>query len=258
VLASPSTDKIADISRKFNVPRTTLRREHDKIRKNLGWTPLDTLWGEHRRIFSNEIESMMAEEIRANYVQPHRLFTTEDFCTLALRWYRDVYRDVGRETRFVCSPEFIRGFRGRNRFSLRRNHFKRRTPVSEEEQAKWIADVTTLLATEDNDLILNCDETAWRLYPEGILTWWDTGADNVSISIQGDEKDSMTVLATISASHQKWPLFCVAKGKTERVERSQIGDVGGHWRSHSQSGWMTGEIFADYLRHLRQHAPTEG
>jgi hypothetical protein len=46
-------------------------------------------------------------------------------------------------------------------------------------------------------MILNCDETAWRLYPNNILTWWDTAADSVSIHIQGDEKEALTVLATI-------------------------------------------------------------
>jgi hypothetical protein len=44
------------------------------------------------------------------------------------------------------------------------------------------------------------------------------------------------------------------KGKTERVERTQIGD---HWRSHTESGWMTSSTFEEYLRLLRAHAPTD-
>jgi hypothetical protein len=40
-------------------------------------------------------------------------------------------------------------------------------------------------------MIVNCDETSWRLYRNNILTWWDTAADDVSIPIQGDEFASL-------------------------------------------------------------------
>ena len=94
------------------------------------------------------------------------------------------------------------------------------------------------------------------MYPKNVLTWWDTGADDVSIHADGDEKAAITVLATISASHMKWPLFFVAKGKTERVEITQIGEVGLHWRSHSESGWMNHVIFSEYLQHVRVQIPS--
>jgi hypothetical protein len=120
----------------------------------------------------------------------------------------------------------------------------------------WTTRLRHLLETQNKELILNCDETAWRVYSGNILTWWDTGADDVSTHINGDEKSSITVLATISASHRKWPLFFLAKGKTDRVEASQIGDVGDHWRSHSESGWMKEHVFTQYLHHLRTQVPS--
>jgi hypothetical protein len=139
----------------------------------------------------------------------------------------------------------------RNRFSLRRQHFKRRSRVTEAEVEHWKQQMAHLFETADHDYILNCDETAWKLYPNNILTWWEIGADDVSIKVDGDEKGMITVLATISASKNKWPLFFVAKGKTVRVESSQIGEVGSNWRAHSETGWMRGELFVDYLHHLR-------
>jgi hypothetical protein len=66
----------------------------------------------------------------------------------------------------------------------------------------------------------------------------------------------MTVLSTISASDKKWPLCFVAKGKSDGVETSQIVDVVGHWRVHSESGWMRGNIFCQYLDHLREQEPS--
>jgi hypothetical protein len=64
----------------------------------------------------------------------------------------------------------------RNRSSLLRQHGKRRPAVSEE-------DVEGRVQHEEKNLILNCDETAWQLYPNNILTWWETGIDDVSIHI---------------------------------------------------------------------------
>jgi hypothetical protein len=68
--------------------------------------------------------------------------------------------------------------------------------------------------------------------------------------VNRDENGCITVRATVSTSRKKWPLFFVAKGKTERVEQSQIGDVAKNWHAHSESRWMNGEIFREYLKNL--------
>jgi hypothetical protein len=64
--------------------------------------------------------------------------------------------------------------------------------------------------------VLNCDETCWRLYPNGILTWAETGSENVAIEIPGDEKASITAMATITADHQKLPLYLIAQGENKQ------------------------------------------
>jgi hypothetical protein len=143
----------------------------------------------------------------------------------------------------------------RSHFSLRRQHFKRRPHVTEEEIERSTLQVSQLLQNVDDDLILNCDEPTWRLYPNNILTWWETGQEDVSIHIDGDEKGTMTVLATIWASRKKWPLFFVAKGKTARVDHSQIGDAGNNWRTHSESEWMRGDLLVEYLHRLQDQMP---
>ena len=248
--------ELTSLARANNIPTETLRRWHDNILADPDWRPGDAKWGEHRRIFSEITERTMAEYIRSEFISKHRIFTTEDFQAIARDWYRRTYWNSDKAPRFTCSRSFIRGFMRRNRFSLRRQHFKRRPPATVAAIDDWIQNLSVLLDTHDNDLILNCDETAWRLYPNNILTWWNTGDDDVSIHVNGDEKGCFTVLATISASRKKWPLFFVAKGKTQRVEHSQIGGVSEHWRTHSESGWMKGELFCEYLKHIRAEIPT--
>jgi hypothetical protein len=87
----------------------------------------------------------------------------------------------------------------RNGFFHRHHYFRRRSTANADEVAAWTNWLSTLLLSHDHGIILNCDETSWRLHPNNILPWWDIGADDVLIKIQGDEKEALTVLATISA-----------------------------------------------------------
>ena len=75
--------------------------------------------------------------------------------------------------------------------------------------------------------------------------------------MNGLEKDNFSTLCTITASGQKLPLQIIAKGKTERCERSQImpGITEGEnvWVTHSENGWSTIVTFCEYLENLRVH-----
>jgi hypothetical protein len=146
----------------------------------------------------------------------------------------------------------------RHRFFLRCEHWKRGSPISPEDVEHWTQRFHDLWEAENKDLILNCDETAWPVYPGNILTWCDTGESDASIHAEGDDKSAITVMATISARRKKWRLFFVAKGKAECIQRSQVGDVRGHLGTHSESGWMRHEIFAAYLQHLCEQSAERG
>jgi hypothetical protein len=113
------------------------------------------------------------------------------------------------------------------------------------------------LREQPQDRILNCDETCCQVYPNGLKIWAVKGSSDVSLKFRGNKKDRLTVVATVLAARTKLPLMLRASGKTERCEFSQLGDTKIHWRDHSQSGWMTEEIFIHYLHHLRQYFADE-
>jgi hypothetical protein len=91
----------------------------------------------------------------------------------------------------------------------------------------------------------------WRVYPHALQTWAPTGAQNISLAVDGNEKDSFTVVAAITAAGTKLPLFLIAPGKTGRVEQSHFADVAHHQTAHSHSGWQTAETFLQWLWSLR-------
>jgi hypothetical protein len=113
--------------------------------------------------------------------------------------------------------------------------------IEADVEERWVRAIRELIETKNPGPILNVDETSWRLYPTGILTWAETGAEDVPVNVSGDLKECVTVLVTISADVRKLPLVIIAAGKTERVEVSQLGDVGEHVTDHSLSGWTTSE-----------------
>jgi hypothetical protein len=117
----------------------------------------------------------------------------------------------------------VTDFKKRHRLSSRKVHFKRRPTVTEEQKRTWVAYVRELLATVPHERILNVDETSWKCFPNGIVTWADTGSDGVHVDIQGDPKECLTVIATVTAAGTKLPLFFLAKGKTQRWERAARG-----------------------------------
>ena len=128
---------------------------------------------------------------------------------------------------------------------------ERRKPVTEDRVDEWTEHVRDLLRTKDNRYVLNCDETFWRVRPNGLRTWADKGAKGASLTINGSDKAGSTVLATIAADGTKLPLMIIAKGKTQRSEQSGIAPAPGEWATHTESEWQNGTSFQIYLKKLR-------
>jgi hypothetical protein len=75
----------------------------------------------------------------------------------------------------------------------------------------------------------------------------------VLLRLYGKEKDSVSVLASITTKGAKLPFFGIAKGTTKRAERFQLGSDQALVRDHSESGWSTKETFKCYLDWLDDH-----
>ena len=250
---------IRALSRESGIPETTLRRWFKKWRDSSEFDPLEySAKGAFHRIFSDFEERNIATFIRNNIIAQGYLFTNDDFRTVVMAAFLEKHNNEGTDVpHFNASDGFIDDFKKTHGFTSRKPHYKRRSPSKPEFVEAWKKEMEGVLESVPRSHILNCDETSWKLYPNGLLTWADCGSQNVQIRIDGDEKMSITALATIGCDGVKWPLFILAKGKTNRVETSQLGDISGHMSDHSRSGWMTVETFKHYLSKLRELADHE-
>jgi hypothetical protein len=232
------------------IPKPTLYKWKANWEANPLWRPWDSeIHGRHLRTFTDQQEEEIAAEIITDYIVPGRLFNASDFRSLALKKFAEFGGESGT---FVCSQQFIRDFKKRQRFASRRFHMRRRNnELHRADILAWTDKMQRLLATTDPDRILNCDETCWHVVPSGLLTWAPVGADGISVVSSATEKDVITVLASVTASYRKLPLYLIAKGLTARAERGQLGPHEGHEADHSPSGWSTNETFDRYLRWIR-------
>jgi hypothetical protein len=113
-----------------------------------------------------------------------------------------------------------------------------------------------LLFKGNHERILNCDEMAWKILSNDLLTYPQLGADSVSVGAMLSDKDATTALGTITSSREKLLLYLVGKDRSARAESSQLGPHRGHQSDHSPSGWMT-TTFTTNLHWLRrQHSDT--
>lgn len=243
-----------ELRNRYGIPYTTARRIIKKWKEDHTFRNYDYSARGHRRIFTQAEEEAIGVFLRENVIERGYLFTDQDFRQWIMQAYLEKYRDTEEIRDFNASNGYIYDFKRRNGFSSRRAHFKRRCDSSNARIDPWISKITDLLRTVPRERILNCDETAWKMFPNGLLTWAIKGSEGVSIAITRDEKECLTALATIRADGTKLPLMIIAKGKTELVEQTQLGDVGFHVTGHSESGWMTQENFEKYLKWIRQES----
>ena len=87
-------------------------------------------------------------------------------------------------------------------------------------------------------------------------TWGIKGSENVNVYVNGDDKEGVTVLACITASRTKLPLWIIAEGKT-KVCHKQLGDVPCQNVTHSEKGWTTTDTFSEFLMSLRERYTDE-
>jgi hypothetical protein len=137
------------------------------------------------------------------------------------------------------------GFPSR-RFHLRRPHQQN----NREEVLRLTKAMIELPASAGHHRVINCDETAWKIVPDGLFAWARLGEDNVEVCVATFDKEAIIVLASVTSACEKLPLFMIAKGRPSRVERTGLGNVGGHHTSHSPSGWTAKETFHQCLEWL--------
>lgn len=125
--------------------------------------------------------------------------------------------------------------------------------LTEAQIRNWFAEVFSYLEVnnycdilEDGSRIFNADETAFALCPKTAKVLAPRGEKNVYDVSRTSEKENVTVLITVSGTGNLAPPMPVFPYK--RLPADIVRAIPKGWGvGKSDSGWMTGEVFYEYM-----------
>ena len=228
-----------------NVPIGTLKDWRTKLRK--GINPFKRK-PHPARSLPKDVEDEIYERIISRIKQ--RKYTPRAYL-------RKIAQDLGKPVRpcFQAGRRWMVNFLMRYKLSLRVPHFRRRTEPDDDIVSAFLADFEVAKMQLPRQLILNMDETAWRLSNGIVKTIHRRGADDVCVETQLDEKTCLTVICCVTASGRKLPPWIICKGKTARCEKRYRDSLklrryitsGKLIITHTESGWATGDLMQKYI-----------
>ena len=257
------TNTVDEISAHTGINRSTLYKYIDKLIVNPFFNPYDNFMKVNRAM-SERLEEKLVSVIEEEYLIPGYYFNNKVLKALALSIWASADPSDKLKDSFSASDGWCRNFRKRHGYVWRRAKATRRpshtqkTEQIKEQFQQTIIELHSLLKQQNKlHLLLNMDETSWRLAYMGDLTWAKKGAQSVKVRVNHNTKETVTVLATVTAeeekeANKKLPLYILAKGATERCENKfrNIGDFI-YKTDHSVNGWTTVKVMENYLQWIR-------
>ena len=245
--------RLLEIAKSTKIPYKTLEYWRCKLRRNALWTPNQGRRGKARKLPCN-VEAEVAEKLRNEFIRTQRLCPRQ---TVAV--------ELSRAWKAAISPEFQAGrtlvsnFLKRQNLTMRKPHVKRRTKVNDSRVTEYLNELQLVKMQMPPRLVINVDETCWRLANGSLRTLAPLGADDVRVLSKCDPKSDVTVIAACCASGHRLPLWVLARGKTDVCEekfrcheklRRFIGRK--LFIDHSERGWSTSEVMHRYLSWLKE------
>ena len=232
--------------------RRTLYNWRMKLRENRDFNPLDIQIRESRRIFTEAEEDAIANFIWTNKIKADKCFNDEDCVAIITDAYLEKHKDDENiDITYVVSKGYIYSFKKRHAFVSKLCHLKRRPPINHYAIESFLAEMKELFENVPLNRIINIDETAIFIAPKNLKIWHSKGKDDVIIPVKYNDKERITCVCAVRADGTKLKIQFIAKGETDQVLNTQIGDVEPHLKAVSEKGWTNTSTFYDYLSHIR-------
>ena len=244
--------KLQEIHDQSKVPIPTLKRWRTKLLN--GISP----FRRKPKYFARGLPKSVEHDIYAQVMERIRkgVYTPRE-------WLKKTALQVGVPVRpdFKAGRKWMKGFLYRYGLSLRAPHLRRRTRPCDDVVANFIAEFEIARLQLPDKLIVNMDETAWRLFNGSLKTIDRRGSDEVVSATKLDARTCITVISAITMSGKKLPVWAIAKGVTVKCEerfrnnerlRSYIAS-GDLVITHSVNGWTTHDVAKCYLQWLSKY-----
>ena len=259
-LAEPNRlprDFLTEVSQKTRIPVPTLKQWRANLKKDPSWRPRHGRPGP--RLLTREDEEQLARRVHDKFINQARYLSGEQLRSMGLEMWRERHRDEDRPAEPSFSNRWKASFEHDHGLSERTPHARRRTDPRDDIIAIFLQDIELAHRQFPPRLILNADETCWRVLNGKLKTIAPTGADEVQVLIGFDSKQSVTVMACCSADGRKLPLYAIVKGKTAKCEEAIRNDRRLRryinktlYLGHTERGWANNEFQLEYLKFIEE------
>ena len=154
---------------------------------------------------------------------------------------------------FSASNSWISRFLNENNYVYRVPHYARRGAIDPKSVTIYLQHLSSAVQKYGRANVLNMDETHINLNNYSPKTIAKKGAQDVTIDVANkNDKAGTTYIGTIAMDPSvRFPLYLVAKGKTEKCEKKYNNtDRLRSEMDHSSSGWCTVDVMSRYLHWL--------
>lgn len=249
---------LIQISEYSHVPYNIVKYWHKKYKLNHKYVPGKDI-GQHRRIFSPDIEKNIAEFIKLQFIEAKVMIRRKHLRKILYNAWQSLdpqNRSQLVDDRFI-SKTFLKSFCRRNGLSFRMMRKKKRSEINEKEVSRYTNEILKAIKEYDKGLIFNMDETPWNfVYRRGKVLAYRS-IEEVNAELPEDIKKQFTVISTISSNGEKNSPIFLANGTTNRCHQ-QFGDMKSNEEEyivyHSASGKTDDAVMIFYLKQLKTWA----
>lgn len=242
--------RLREISNETGICYKTLETWRCKLRIDPNYKPEHGHKGSPRKI-SQDKEDQIFDKLKHSFLEPNRYCPPRVIRAIAMNEVSNVQ----------FGYDWVMGFMKRHNLSSRIPHIKRRTNPNDQHVSLFLSNMELVKLQFPDDLILNVDETSWRITNGRLHTVTIKGSDHVAVQMKEDPKKCLTVIACCTKSGERLPLWMIAKGKTEACEQRYRTDprLVNYIRrkqlfiDHSENGWSTCQIMIRYLTWLKNY-----
>lgn len=162
------------------------------------------------------------EYIDTNYFSEGYYFSDSQFQTVVFDAFNLIHEDDLEILKFNCSAHFIHDFKTRYNVSSKMTHFKQWSKNNPKSDNTYIIDefkatIQSVIesARIKGEHVVNGDETEFQILPNCVRTWGYKNSSNVSINVLDSTKERISVMASITSTNCKLPLFIIASANSK-------------------------------------------
>jgi hypothetical protein len=217
--------------------------------------PDSTYGAKKKKAMTKALSDRIFNRIDQQFLSEKYYLSDSIFRKIALEEWETAPTEWKLHANFSASNKWIGKFRKDYEINLRTPHLRRRQIPDKFSIENYLNCLDNAKKSHLKPVIVNADETSWRMIMADSKIWVQKSKQSYKnqdfvAMINGNIKQSYTVIFSITFSGTKLPFFIIAKGKTANCT-NKFHVQSPNAITFSEKGWNTGSCMILFLEFLR-------